>query len=140
VRDRGLPIALSLRMVDQRQRSWMDITKEWSLKDIVPIIAEVPDAKFMILNVANGIGLSPADTAILQKADALLDTSGRATGNLADFLQRYGKEKFAFGTHAPILDYLTGMLRIEAMRDDEADNDTKELLRSENAKRFLDLS
>jgi hypothetical protein len=127
-------------MVDQRQRSWIDITREWSLSDVVPIIREVPDAKYMILNVANGVGLNPADTAILQKADVLMDTSGRSLGNLSDLLRRYGKEKFAFGTHAPILDYLTGMLRIEAMRDDEADNETKELIRSRNAKRFLDLS
>ena len=140
VRDRGLPIALSLRMVDQRQRSWMDITEEWSLSDIMPIIRDVPDAKYMILNVANGSGLNPADTAILQKADLLLDTSGRALNNLGDLLRRYGKEKFAFGTHAPILDYLTGMLRIEAMREMEADNETKELLRSKNARRFLELS
>jgi uncharacterized protein len=43
----------------------------------------------------------------------------------------------AFGTHSPILDYLTGLLRIESLREDEADQKTKELLRSGNAKRFL---
>jgi len=51
----------------------------------------------------------------------------------------YGNDKFAFGTHAPIHDYLTGLLRIEAMRESEADHQVKEMLRSGNAKRFLKL-
>ncbi|MGC1244446.1 MAG: amidohydrolase [Chryseosolibacter sp.] len=140
VRDRGLPVALSLRMVDNRQRSWMDIEKEWALKDVMPIVKEVPDAKFLILNVANSTSLSPEETSLVQKSGVLMDTSGRSLTNLADLLGRYGKDKFAFGTHAPILDYLTGLLRIESMRDSEADGKTKELLRSGNAKRFLGLS
>ena len=37
-RDKGLPVAFTLRMVDTRLRSWMDVTKEWSIKDIIPII------------------------------------------------------------------------------------------------------
>jgi uncharacterized protein len=57
-------VALTYRMADSRQRSWMDIdyvvgaTKpEWSLKDIMPVIKEVPDAKYLILNVASNIHL-----------------------------------------------------------------------------------
>ena len=46
-------------------------------------------------------------------------------------------EKFAFGTHSPILDYLTGLLRIESLRPSEADASVIELLRSGNAKRIL---
>ena len=37
-RDRGLVVAFSLRMVDSRQRSWMDVSKEWGLKDIIPVV------------------------------------------------------------------------------------------------------
>lgn len=139
VRDKGLPVALSLRMVDYRQRSWMDVEKEWALKDVTPAIRQVSDGNYIIVNVANGIGLSPEDNALIQKANVLFDTSGRAIGNPAGVIARFGKEKFAFGTHAPVLDYLTGLLRIESMRDTEADAETKELLRSGNAKRFLKL-
>ncbi|HEY8657845.1 MAG TPA: amidohydrolase, partial [Hanamia sp.] len=59
--------------------------------------------------------------------------------DLGSLLRTYGKEKFAFGTHSPILDYLTGQLRVEALRESEADAATKELLRSGNAKRMLKL-
>lgn len=65
-----------------------------------------------------------------------MDTSGRVVNDLAG-LVKYGKNKFAFGTHAPILDYLTGLLRIELLQEGEADQKAKELLRYENGKRIL---
>ncbi len=138
-RDLGLPVALTLRVVDSRQRSWMDISKEWALKDIVPIIREVPDAKYLILNIANGLEVTPEEGELLKKADVLFDTSGRSVSKLGELINQFGKEKFAFGTHSPILDYLSGMLRIESLRDTEADAPAKEMLRSGNAKRMLGL-
>lgn len=138
-RDRGLPVAFSLRMVDSRPSSWMDLERktEWSLKDVMPVVKEVPDAKYLFLNIANSIRLSDEETALLRKADVVMDTSGRAISNLGELLNKYGKDKFAFGTHSPILDYLTGLLRIESLRQAEADEKTKELLRSGNIKRIL---
>lgn len=145
-RDAGVPVAFTVRMVDSRQRSWMDIDyvvgtpkPEWSLKDIIPIIRAVPDARYIILNVANGLALSKEDSALFGEADVLMDTSGRSLTDLGGLLKSQGKERFAFGTHSPILDYLTGRLRIESLRPGEADGATRELLRSGNAKRFLGL-
>jgi uncharacterized protein len=155
-RDRGLPVAFDIRMVDSRQRSWMDIplfegnavekfdiiTKEWALRNVVPIVKEVPDAKYLILNLANDVSLTDSDMAIIKKADVLFDTSGRVLredNTLSELLKRFGKDKFAFGTHSPILDYLTGRLRIESMSEAEADEPTKEMLRSGNAKRVIGL-
>ena len=138
-RDRGLPVALSLRIVDSRPSSWLDLerSKEWALKDVVPIIREVPDAKYMVVNVANSVLLSEQDADLFKRADILIDTSGRNIINLGELIKTYGKEKFAFGTHAPMLDDVTGLLRIESMRESEADESTKSLLRSGNAKRML---
>jgi predicted TIM-barrel fold metal-dependent hydrolase len=138
-RDLGMTVAFTLRMVDNRQRSWMDIENEWSLKDITPIIREVPDAKYAILNIANSMSLNGEDTELLKNTNIVLDTSGRAVSNLGGSIKTFGRDKFAFGTHAPILDYLTGLLRIETLSKDEADKNTKELLRSGNARRILDL-
>lgn len=144
VRDFDLPVAFTLRMIDSRIRSWMDIpyvagtTKpEWTVKNIVPIVREVPDAKYLILNVANNIMLDGEDMELFKKASIVFDTSGRQINRLPELLKTYGKEKFAFGTHSPILDYLTGLLRIEALRETQADNETRVLLRSGNAKRML---
>lgn len=138
-RDRGLPVAFSLRMVDSRPSSWMDLERktEWSLKDVVPVVKEVPDAKYLILNIANSTHLRDEDTELFKKADVVMDTSGRAISNLGELLTKYGRDKFAFGTHSPILDDCTGLLRIESLREAEADEEMKELLRFGNAKRIL---
>jgi predicted TIM-barrel fold metal-dependent hydrolase len=154
-RDRGLPVAFDIRMVDSRQKSWLDIPKfeprevkydiitlEWQLQNLVPIIKEVPDAKYIIVNLATSINLNDEDMALIKKTDILFDTSGRTIrgdNTLGELLKRFGNDKFAFGTHSPILDYLAGRLRIESMSDSEADETTKELLRSGNAKRVLGL-
>lgn len=138
-RDRGLPVALSLRMSDSRPSSWLDLegSTEWDLKEIVPIVREVPDAKYLILNVANSTRLSNEETDLFKRANIVMDSSGRGMNRLNDLLKVFGKEKFAFGTHFPILDYQTGRLRIEALNEAEADRESKELLRAGNAKRFL---
>ena len=136
-RERGLVVAFTLRMVDSRSRSWMDIDKEWNLADVLPILKEVPDAKYLILNIANGIHLNEEDTELFKNSDIVFDTSGRNIYTLSELINKFGKEMFAFGTHSPILDYLTGLLRIESLRASEADEATRELLRSGNAKRIL---
>lgn len=144
VRDYGLPIAIDIRMVDSRQRSWIDtayvkdkVIREWNFKNIIPLIKVVPDAKYMILNLANAAALNAEEMSLVRKTDLIFDTSGRAITNMADYLNSYGIDKFAFGTHSPILDYLTGLLRIESLNPEEADEDKKEVLRSGNAKKML---
>jgi hypothetical protein len=138
-RDQGLIIAFTIRMVDSRPRSWMDVNKEWSLKDIIPVIREVPDAKYLVLNISNGTQLNDEDTKCFKDSDVVFDTSGKNIVDLGKLLNKYGKDMFAFGSHSPLFDYLTGLLRIESLRPDEADENTKELLRSGNAKRILGL-
>ncbi|MEX1136283.1 MAG: hypothetical protein WEB89_05240, partial [Balneolales bacterium] len=116
-RDRGLPIAFSLRMADSRPSSWMDLERgsEWSLRDMVPIVKEVPDAKYLILNVVGNPYLRGEEAELFKKANILMDTSGRGLRRLYELLELYGKDKFAFGTHSPILDYVTGGLRVESL-------------------------
>lgn len=147
VRDYGLPVAINFRMVDSRQRSWIDTAyikennaiREWNMKDIIPIIQSVPDAKYMILNMANNVSLKDEEMSLINKSELLFDTSGRAISNMATFLKIYGSNKFAFGTHSPILDYLSGLLRIESLHPEEANDELKEHLRSGNAKKILDI-
>lgn len=136
-RDRGLIVAFTIRMVDSRPRHWMDLSKEWSLKDIIPIIKEVPDAKYLVLNISTGTQLNDEDTKLFKDANVVFDTSGKNITSLGELIKKYGKDMFAFGTHSPTLDYLTGLLRIESLRANEADEATKELIRSGNARRIL---
>jgi predicted TIM-barrel fold metal-dependent hydrolase len=142
-----IPVTFNYRIVDSRQRSWMDIDlvatsakPEWTLRNIIPIIKAVPDAKYMIVNVCNSLEINPEDEEIFNNANVLMDTSGRSFNTIGIFLQEKANiTRLAYGTHSPILDYLTGMLRIESLDSDEASENTKDLLRSGNAKRFLEL-
>ena len=99
----------------------------------------MPDAKYMILNYANAASLTAEEMSLMKAANVLIDTSGRTITNMSDFIKLFGKEKFAFGTHSPILDYLSGQLRIELLTASEADEATKELIRSGNAKKMLSI-
>jgi predicted TIM-barrel fold metal-dependent hydrolase len=136
-RDKGMVISIAQRIVDSRQRSHMDISQEYSLKDMLPLLKAVPDAKYFLVNAANSITVSNDDTEFLKKVNFCFDTSGRVLSDLGAMIKKYGKEKFAFGTHAPVLDYAGGLLRIEALRSSEADSETMQLLRSGNAQRML---
>lgn len=136
-RDKGVPVVLTLRMVDSRTSSWLDIEKEWALKDVVPIVRAVPDAKYIICNVANNTSLNDDDVRLFREANLLMDTSGRNILNWSSLLSTFGIEKFCFGTHAPLLDYASGLLRIEALRESEADEAAKEQIRSGNLKKML---
>jgi hypothetical protein len=91
----------------------------------------------MILNAANSLELEESDMELIRKASLLIDTSGRALSDPAGVIKTFGIDKIAFGTHSPILDYLTGRLRIESLRESEADENTKEMLRSGNARRIM---
>lgn len=137
-RDRNLVIAIHQRMVENRAaRSWMDLSTQLTMVDIISLVKTVSDAKYMILNITGG--LYTEDNELFKSTDILFDTSGKGMGNLPGLISKFGKEKFAFGTHSPILDYLTGLLRIESMDPEEADESVKEQIRSLNAKRFLAL-
>ncbi len=136
-RDSGLAVALSLRMVDSRQRSWMDITGEWTLKDVIPLIREVPDARYLILNVANSMRLTDDEMEVLQNAEWVMDLSGREIVDFTGLFAAYGYGRFAFGTHAPILDYATALVKLETLRLSEASAAVREQLSHENAKRIL---
>ncbi len=138
-RDFDMLVAFSFRMVDSRQRSWMDIKMEWDLKDIIPIVKEVPDAKYIFLNLCNSTKLSNEEELLLKDTNMVIDTSGRSVNTFIELLDRFGREKLAFGSHSPLLDYMTGLLRIESLRDEEANDETKDLFRYGNAKRMLGL-
>src|SRR5690606_8473437 len=131
-RDRDLVIAFSLRMVDSRPSSWLDINEEWDLKDLIPVIRKVPDARYLIQNVSNRTDLEDGDSQVLKDASAVMDTSGRSMTNLGSLIKTYGPGKFVFGTHSPVLDYCTGLLRIESLRQEEADETVREQIRSGN--------
>lgn len=144
-RDRGMPISIPLRMIDVRQRSWLDVDSELDLNHIASLVREVPDAQYIVLDTRNiqGRPTTEESVEILKNADILFDTvrgsgvpvKGYSGISLNDLLKTYGPEKIAFGTETPFIDYCTPFIRIAVF--EEADEKTKELIWSGNARRML---
>lgn len=145
-RDRNMPVSIPLRMIDLRERSWLDVNEELNYNDIASLVSKVPDAKYMILD-ARITEKAPITTEesirILKNADILFD-SVRSSGvpvagingeSLLYLLKSFGPEKIAFGTETPFLDYCSPFIRVAVF--EEADKKTKEMIWSGNARRML---
>lgn len=133
-RDHNVVVALTMRMVDSRQRSWMDLPHEWALKDYLPLLQAVPDARYLFLNLSTNMSVTPAEETLLMNSNILFDTSGRHIAHFDNFYKRVGAHRVAFGSHYPVLDYLTGLLRIESSQAADKDG-----FRYRNARSFLHL-
>jgi uncharacterized protein len=145
-RDRNMPVAIPLRMIDLRQRSWLDINKELGFNDIARIVGKVPDAGFMVLDTRireNAAATESNAIDILKNGNVLFDST-RASGDpitgpngagLGELIKMFGPEKIAFGTGTPFIDYLSPFIRIEVFR--EADEKLKECVYSGNARKML---
>lgn len=145
-RDHGMPISIPLRMTDLREGSWLDVKEELTYNDIASLVEKVPDAQYIVLD-ARLTDTQERTTRkcieILQNADILFDTS-RGAGvpckgpngeSLQYLLNTFGPKKLAFGTETPFIDYCSPFIRIAVFK--EADEATKDLIWSGNARRML---
>lgn len=144
-RDLQMPVSIPLRMIDIRQRSWLDVEEELDLNNIASLVQEVPDAKYIILDMRsiNGRKVTEESLEVLQKADILFDTvrssgvpvQGYSGESLQELLEIYGPDKLAFGTETPFIDYCTPFIRIAVF--EEADEEIKHKIWAGNARRML---
>jgi hypothetical protein len=142
----NMPVSIPLRMTDLRERSWLDVDEELNYNDIASLVKEVPEAQYMILD-ARITEHAPKTTDesinILKRANILFD-SVRSSGvpvagingeSLLYLLKTFGRDKIAFGTETPFLDYCSPFIRVAVF--EEADAATKNLIWSGNAQRML---
>jgi predicted TIM-barrel fold metal-dependent hydrolase len=126
-KDLGMPISIPLRMIDIRQRGWLDVDQVLDLNHIASLVERVPDAKYMVLDTRVGRGriTSEISTQILQKANVLFDTvrgsgvptTGYTGVSLKYLLDTFGIDKMAFGTETPFIDYCTPFIRLEVFKE-----------------------
>ncbi len=145
-RDRDMPISIPLRMSDLREASWLDAQEALTYNDVASLVSLVPDAKYIILDARltdTQEKTTDQSVKILRDADVLFDTS-RGAGvpckgpngeSLSYLLNTFGAQKLAFGTETPFIDYCSPFIRIAAY--EEADEKTKQMIWSENARRML---
>ena len=139
--ERGLIVALPLRMEDRRQRHWMDTAEDVSPGDVAQFIVRFPAIKFMILNgIGDTVNWSP-----LKGAHVLIDIS-RLTNlrlrspprdnSIPGLLAALGTEKLGFGSGIPIKYPDPALLKVEIMQVSES---VKEQIRWRNAATMLGL-
>lgn len=144
-RDLDIPVAFTVRMTDSRQCSWFDVDEMLSLKSLATLVERVPDARYMVLHAFFLRDDKAEVFERLAKANVVFDiingcgcgATGPSAYDLFDAIRRLGSDKFAFGTGAPLRDYVSPFLRILTMH--EADEETKRLIWSGNARRVLGL-
>lgn len=144
-RDRGMVISIPQRMIDLRQRSWLDVDRNLGMGAIASLVQSVPDAQYMVLDTRSARGLDEDKLRAVQESDLLFDSTraaGVPTGgfggeSLDGLLETYGPEKVAFGTGTPFIDYCSPFIRVEIF--EEASESEKEMIWSGNARRMLQI-
>lgn len=144
-RDRDMVISIPQRIVDPRQRSWLDVKQDVDMNTIAKLVQGVPDAQYMVLDTRSARGIDEKRLNVLQGADILFDST-RSSGvpitgfggeSLHDLFEAYGPKKIAFGTGTPFIDYCSPFIRVETF--EEASEGIKEMIWSKNARRMLGL-
>jgi predicted TIM-barrel fold metal-dependent hydrolase len=137
--ERGLPVAIPLRMEDRRQQHWMDTAPDLTPKAVGELVGRFPAVRFMILN---GIGTA-TDWATLQGARAIVDISrltnlrmrpGPHDSSIPGLIAALGVEKLAFGTGIPIKYPEPAFLKVEIL---DATREIKERIYWQNAAEML---
>lgn len=139
----GVPVAFTVRMVDERQQSWLDTAERITMDSIADVMIKAPDAKYVVLHSFPNAVKEDKAVEAMKQADVLFDTtygSGVPIGfinayPLKDAVADFGIGKFAFGTATPFRDYESNVLRIETF--EEADAGAKVAIWGGNATRFL---
>ncbi|MGI6208715.1 MAG: amidohydrolase family protein [Anaerolineae bacterium] len=135
----GLPIALPMRVVDARQRHWMDTERNLTVPEIDAVVKACPQTSFVILN---GLGLEsssafePDPSGKRQVMADLSRMTAVLANNLGAMIARFGPGSVVFGTGIPFKYPRPAFLKLEIL---EADKATKEAIRHGNMERLLGL-
>ncbi|MFQ6043322.1 MAG: amidohydrolase family protein [Candidatus Poribacteria bacterium] len=119
---RGMPVSIPLRVVDRRQRHWLDSARDLSLPEIEEIIKQCPDTNFIL---TNGIGWENSQLAqneFFKSCNFLIEIS-RLTSVLQEsipqLLDALGPTKLAFGTGIPFKYPRPATLKMEILTASE---------------------
>jgi predicted TIM-barrel fold metal-dependent hydrolase len=135
----GLPVLLTQRLEDRRQRHAFDGAEDLQLNAVLEVAQAYPRLKFMLVNWAGLDGKRLVDAGL--KGRCLIDFARLQVvfrKDVPKLIETMGVESIAFGSHAPF-DYMGGSLvklaNIEMLRPSDY-----EAIAWRNAARFLGLS
>lgn len=111
----GLPVFLPHRVVDVRQRHWLDTEQTLSLAEIVGLCHAVPEARVVVTELAvSAAGLRALDGAPLcgnlyVETSRLTSCLGQGLAQVARFM---GAAHVVFGSGAPFKEVLPAQLKV----------------------------
>ncbi len=145
IRDAGMVVSFSSRLVDRRQRSWMDSAEDIPMKNILHVVRQVPDARYLILHAftpdfANDDVVEAVDGVDIQ-FDMMYGTATQQIGpvlyDLPTGIAALGPERFSFGTATPFREYPSHVIRMELLESALADPKALAAVWGGNASRLL---
>jgi len=134
-----MPVALPMRVVDARQRHWMDTERNLTLPELDAVVQACPKTTFIILN---GLGLESASFMGESKANGrqIVADLSRMTAvlqnNLGALISNYGAGSVVFGTGMPFKYPKPAFLKMDIL---EASEEDKQRIRSGNMAGILGL-
>ena len=136
---RSMPISIPIRVVDRRQRHWLDSARDLSLSEIEEIIRQCPETTFIL---TNGIGWENSQLVkdeFFKSCNFLIEIS-RLTSVLQESIPRLldalGPTKLAFGTGMPFKYPRPAMLKVDIL---EATEEVKERIYWRNIAEILNI-
>jgi predicted TIM-barrel fold metal-dependent hydrolase len=132
-----MALSVPVRVVDRRQRHWLDNVSDLSISDIASTMRECPEASFIILN---GRGFNNSDLVkdeSLKDRDFLIEISRLSVvlqGDIPKLISIPGPSKVAFGTGIPFKYPAPALLKMQILN---ASEQIKEQIYWQNAARML---
>jgi len=134
----GMVISVPMRVVDRRQRHWLDNVRDLSVLDIGAAMSKCPAARFIILNGRGFQGSELVSDKKLKDRDFLIGISRLGVvlqEEIPKLISELGPSKLAFGTGIPFKYPAPALLKVQVL---DAPEQVKEKIYWENAARILD--
>lgn len=134
---RGMALSIPIRVVDRRQRHWLDNVSDLSVSDIESVVQKCPEASFIILNGRGFQNSRLVEDEDLRSSNFLIEISRMSVilqAEIPRLIEALGPSKLAFGTGMPFKYPMPALLKMQILN---APEQVKEKVRWENVTRML---
>lgn len=132
-----LPVTVPMRVVDVRQRHWMDTEKNLNLEALLNTLEAHPRATLLLTEAMLGWGAGNAQWARLRKLNFYIEMSRLSSvidNSLGMVVKELGADRVLFGTGFPFKTPSPAFLKMDLLLESEA---VKEALYCGNALRLF---
>jgi uncharacterized protein len=137
IAERGLHVAIPMRLEDRRQQHWMDATDELSLSDIAGLARACPEANIVVLEAIGVENSRFVTDQSLADVHVSFDISRMATvlqKSIPALLSKLGANRLIFGTGMPLKIPGPAVLKLELL---DAPAEVKQRIGGGNMRRLL---